>query len=303
MTISDGPGTYNNNANCEWRVRSAGAISISFAAFVTEAGYDFVKVYRGSSASPASIAHSISGFGQSSSLRMDGAFVLVFTSDSSVTAEGFVVVLSASGGGTGPSGPSPVPTWLPVPGVFAAPTRVPTPLPTPRYEFPTFTNASWRGRRARNGLLELVQPNIASDTTSDGKSDTDSHDTMADTQSDTNADDTASHTQSNTDADDATSDRKSDTSTAVPAADTQSNTSADDATSDRKSDCSTAVPAADTQSDTSADGSAGPSASAGIIFTHSSRFGHHLRAISWIDGFAPAAAEVIFWRPRRSLLY
>ena len=122
-----------------------------------------------------------------------------------------------------------------------------------------------------------MQPNTASDTTSDGKSDTDSHDTTADTQSDTDADDTASHTQSNTDADDATSDRKSDTSTAVPAA--------------------------DTQSDTSADGSAGPSASAGIIFTHSSRFGHHLRAISWIDGFAPAAAEVILWRPRRSLLY
>jgi Zn-dependent metalloprotease len=50
-TITDGSGSanYNNNSNCQWVIRPAGAtqITLNFTAFNTEANYDTVFVYNG----------------------------------------------------------------------------------------------------------------------------------------------------------------------------------------------------------------------------------------------------------------
>jgi hypothetical protein len=94
--ISDGSADYANNANCSWLIASTGGlISLSFSSFNTESGYDTVTVNRctssscgtvtqvaklsGSSVSPSTIYTSSTGYMQ-----------VVFASDGSVTASGFV---------------------------------------------------------------------------------------------------------------------------------------------------------------------------------------------------------------------
>ena len=132
VTVSDGPGNYNSNANCEWRMSSTGAaISISFTSFATEAGYDFVKVYRGSSANAASLMQTFSGSQAPGSVTVDSSTaVLAFTSDGSVDGAGFAAVLTASA--TVPTvGQTSVPTPSPSPSPSSSPSSSPTPVPTP----------------------------------------------------------------------------------------------------------------------------------------------------------------------------
>jgi hypothetical protein len=50
-TFSDGPGYYDYNANCKWLIASTAEIRLSFSAFNTESGYDFVTINRCSSSS------------------------------------------------------------------------------------------------------------------------------------------------------------------------------------------------------------------------------------------------------------
>jgi hypothetical protein len=47
-TISDGPGDYENNADCTWLIAPTGAtsVSITFDEFDMEVPYDIVRVYK-----------------------------------------------------------------------------------------------------------------------------------------------------------------------------------------------------------------------------------------------------------------
>jgi Zn-dependent metalloprotease len=110
-TFTDGSGSadYNNDANCAWLIAPAGATSITltFTAFNTESGYDYVTVYNGPDDSYAQLGR-WSGVSLPSSVSTTngvGAMYIKFTSDENVTGDGWTanytttaVAPSCSGG-------------------------------------------------------------------------------------------------------------------------------------------------------------------------------------------------------------
>ncbi|MDD3875031.1 MAG: C10 family peptidase [Bacteroidales bacterium] len=92
-TITDGSGNlnYNNNANCQWIIKptNASAVTLTFTSFSTEANYDFVKVYNGTTTS-SPLLGSYSGNSLPAQITASSGKMLVqFTSDYSATAAGF----------------------------------------------------------------------------------------------------------------------------------------------------------------------------------------------------------------------
>jgi hypothetical protein len=90
-TISDGSGDYLNDQDCSWLIQPSGGgtITINFTSFNTESGYDYVRVYDGSS-STASIIGDFSGSSLPASISSTGnRLFITFTSDGSVTESGF----------------------------------------------------------------------------------------------------------------------------------------------------------------------------------------------------------------------
>jgi hypothetical protein len=93
--ISEGLADYTNNANCSWLIASTGLISLSFSSFNTESRYDTFTVNRCTSSSCGTIKQvaKLSGSSVSPSTIYTSSTVymqVVFTSDGSVTASGFV---------------------------------------------------------------------------------------------------------------------------------------------------------------------------------------------------------------------
>ena len=91
-TISDGPGDYPNNANCEWLIAAPGAVSLTFSAFNTESGWDYVSVNECTSATCSDKTqlaklHGTQGNGQTYS-SSTGYLQVVLTSDGSSTHVG-----------------------------------------------------------------------------------------------------------------------------------------------------------------------------------------------------------------------
>jgi hypothetical protein len=95
-SFSDGPGNYGNSQTCSWLIVSGYPthITISFASFSTESGYDHVTIAECSSAScrqSRNLAR-LSGNDVSASTvytTSTGFLKVVFNSDSSTTSEGF----------------------------------------------------------------------------------------------------------------------------------------------------------------------------------------------------------------------
>lgn len=91
--FNDGSGSnnYNNNTNCSWLIQPAGAtsISISFSAFATESGFDYVRIYAGATTSSPLIS-TYSGSTIPASVMISNPTALVtFTSDASIVAQGW----------------------------------------------------------------------------------------------------------------------------------------------------------------------------------------------------------------------
>ena len=92
-TISDGPGDYSSNQNCEW-VISGTAVSITFTEFRTEPDYDYVTVNQcgdSSCSSPVQLAR-LSGI-EDADLTYStttGILQVIFTSDGGLEYSGFV---------------------------------------------------------------------------------------------------------------------------------------------------------------------------------------------------------------------
>ena len=105
--ISDGSlgQAYINNANCQWLVAADAEISLTFTYFVTEANFDFVRVYKcySTSCSTRELIVELSGSAARGTLAsstgvasLDAAYtsstgylLVEFVSDSSVQEEGF----------------------------------------------------------------------------------------------------------------------------------------------------------------------------------------------------------------------
>lgn len=89
FTSPNYPSNYGNGENCYWTLTSDERISLSFEAFNTEASYDYVRVYDGSSSS-ASLLGAFHGQSIPSSLTSSSTQMYVtFTSDGSNTYSGF----------------------------------------------------------------------------------------------------------------------------------------------------------------------------------------------------------------------
>jgi hypothetical protein len=98
FTDGSGANSYLNNSNCKWLIQPSGATSItlSFSAFNTESGYDYVKVYDGSTTSAALIG-SFSGTSIPASVTSSGGSMLVsFTSDGTGTSTGWSASYTSS---------------------------------------------------------------------------------------------------------------------------------------------------------------------------------------------------------------
>ena len=99
-SFTDGSGTndYNYNSDCKWLIQPAGATSItlSFSAFSTEPGWDFVTVYDGSTTSGTVLGH-FSGTSIPANVTSTGGSMLVyFTSDNSINAAGWSASYTSS---------------------------------------------------------------------------------------------------------------------------------------------------------------------------------------------------------------
>ncbi len=92
-TISDGPGDYQNIANCWWLITTTRGVQITlyFQLFNTESGYDFVKVCAAPACDSVSQLVRVSGSHSSANFypSTNGYMRIEFTSDSSVTKSGF----------------------------------------------------------------------------------------------------------------------------------------------------------------------------------------------------------------------
>ena len=102
-TVSDGSGTsnYANNQLCSWLIAPpcATSVTLSFSQFNTEAGYDGVVVYNGSSSSD-SIIGVFSGTSLPASVTANsGQMYVVFISDYSTVKPGFTANYTSTGSG------------------------------------------------------------------------------------------------------------------------------------------------------------------------------------------------------------
>jgi len=89
------PFNYDNNVNCQWRIiiqptaNEQSYIQLRFDSFDTQISYDFIRVYNGpTTSSPLLLVHSGPSI-PPPVLSSGGNLLIVFTSDSSVTARGF----------------------------------------------------------------------------------------------------------------------------------------------------------------------------------------------------------------------
>lgn len=102
-TVSDGSGTanYANNQLCSWLIAPpcATSVTLSFSQFNTEAGYDGVVVYNGSSSSDSMIG-AFSGTSLPASVTAtSGQMYVVFVSDYSTVKPGFTANYTSTGSG------------------------------------------------------------------------------------------------------------------------------------------------------------------------------------------------------------
>lgn len=92
-TISDGSGNnnYNNHANCKWLIKptGAGSVKLTFTAFDTESGYDFVKVYNGETTSSPLLGSFSGSTIPAAVTATSGKMLVVFTSDNTQVKQGF----------------------------------------------------------------------------------------------------------------------------------------------------------------------------------------------------------------------
>lgn len=93
-TFSDGTlptAQYANGTNCEWLIQPAGAtaIQLDFNRFRTESGFDFVEVYDGPTTASPRLARLSGGSIPSTILSSGGVMLVRFTSDFSITDQGF----------------------------------------------------------------------------------------------------------------------------------------------------------------------------------------------------------------------
>lgn len=99
--------SYDNYASCTWTITCPyGTPHLSFETFETEANFDYVNVYDGSSTSSSQVFHNSGSMWNLPTTTVDGSsssMVVEFTADGSVTGQGFDAGYVCSGGNSGGS--------------------------------------------------------------------------------------------------------------------------------------------------------------------------------------------------------
>ncbi len=92
-TITDGSGSqyYDHNSNCKWLIKpsGAGSVKLTFTAFNTESGVDFVKIYNGETTSAPLLATYSGSTIPAAVTANSGKMLVHFTSNASVKKPGF----------------------------------------------------------------------------------------------------------------------------------------------------------------------------------------------------------------------
>jgi hypothetical protein len=113
-SFNDGSGSdfYNNNLNCSWLIQPSGAssVTLNFSSFDTENGFDYLKVYNGTSSS-APLLGTFSGSSVPAPVTSGSAMYIVFTSDGATIGGGWAASYTSSSGSsctnsTNPTGAS-----------------------------------------------------------------------------------------------------------------------------------------------------------------------------------------------------
>ena len=81
---------YSNNMDCQWKISSNVMLQLVFIRFSTESNYDILTVYNGGSSSSPVIGRFNGSSLPPSITSSSGQLYLRFTSDGSVTKEGFL---------------------------------------------------------------------------------------------------------------------------------------------------------------------------------------------------------------------
>lgn len=90
LIYSNYNGTYLDDMNCSWSISSNAKLELSFLRFQTESGYDYVKVYDGSSSSFTLIGEFDGDSLPASITSSSYELYVTFTSDGSVKKSGFL---------------------------------------------------------------------------------------------------------------------------------------------------------------------------------------------------------------------
>jgi hypothetical protein len=93
-----GAGNYTSNMSCSWTITVPGAssIALSFSQFQSESGFDYIRVYRGTSASGTRVLeHAGSSVPGAATVMGDSMFV-TWTTDGSVVYGGFIADYTAA---------------------------------------------------------------------------------------------------------------------------------------------------------------------------------------------------------------
>lgn len=99
--VDDGgeTGSYSNNFNGYVQINAEPGVSITLSgSYETESGYDYFKVWDGSSNSGTLLANNVSGSGSFNLTATSGTMTIYFYSDGGVTRSGFVLHWSVDGG-------------------------------------------------------------------------------------------------------------------------------------------------------------------------------------------------------------
>ena len=143
--ITDGPGTYANDADCTWTIvprDGANGIQLQFTELDMESNFDYVKIFSRPSdgSGTLTLIASLTGNTVPSTIYVVNrgfSMVVKLTSDGSRVSTGFAAnygtILNAAAASSPPPPPSPPPLPPPSPPPSTTPTPTPTPAPTATY--------------------------------------------------------------------------------------------------------------------------------------------------------------------------
>lgn len=103
-SITDGSGvnSYLDNSNCQWLIQppNANSITLDFISFNTESFSDYVRVYDGATSSAPLLGEFSGPTLPNSVSSSSGSMLISFTTDGSITAQGWSANYTCAGGGS-----------------------------------------------------------------------------------------------------------------------------------------------------------------------------------------------------------